>query len=64
MRKVYPVLGIQARVSSPSQIDTSILAPVQVESEKFVDVIQEGFNIDTKSVEKPKKEKKKRDDEK
>ena len=31
------------------------------ESEKFIDVIQEGFNIDVKPTEKPKKDEKKKD---
>ena len=38
------------------------MGPQPPESEKFVDVIQEGFNIDTKSEDKPKKEKKKKDE--
>ena len=60
MRKVYPVLGIQSRVPSPTQIDTGTLVQEPAESEKFIDVIQEGFNIDVKPAEKPKKEEKKK----
>jgi hypothetical protein len=37
------------------------LGPQPAESEKFIDVIQEGFNIDAKPAEKPKKDQKKKD---
>ena len=37
------------------------MGPQPPESEKFIDVIQEGFNIDAKLVDKPNKEKKKKD---
>ena len=36
------------------------MGPQPAEAEKFVDVIQEGFNIDVKPAEKPKKEDKKK----